>query len=37
VLSEVLPNGKEKVVPDHRHIEVRHHEEFWGIPGDDNS
>lgn len=37
VLSEVLPNGKEKVVPDDKHIEVKHLDEFWGIPGDDNS
>lgn len=37
VLSEVLPNGKEKVVSDDKHVTVKYHDEFWAIPGDDNS
>lgn len=37
VLSEVLPNGKQKVVPDNKEITVKDGDEFWAIPGDDNS
>jgi len=37
VLSEVLPNGEQKVVPDEKHIKVKCDDEFWAVPGDDNS
>lgn len=37
VLSEVLPNGKQKIVPDDRTVNVKDGDEFWAIPGDDNS
>ena len=37
VLSEILPNGKEKVVPDDKQITVKYLDQFWAIPGDDNS
>ena len=37
VLSEVLPNGEQKVVPDEKHIKVKYDDEFWAVPGDDNS
>ena len=37
VLSEVLPNGKQKIVPDDKPITVKDGDEFWAIPGDDNS
>jgi hypothetical protein len=37
VLSEVLPNGKQKVVPDDKKIHLNDGDEFWAIPGDDNS
>jgi hypothetical protein len=37
VLSEVLPNGKQKVVPDDKKIHLKDGDEFWAIPGDDNS
>ncbi len=37
VLSEVLPNGEQKVVPDHKHVTVKYNDEFWAVPGDDNS
>lgn len=37
VLSEVLPNGKQKIVPDDKQITVKDGDEFWAIPGDDNS
>lgn len=37
VLSEVLPNGKQKIVPDDRTVVVKDGDEFWAIPGDDNS
>jgi hypothetical protein len=36
-LSEVLPNGKQKPVPDDKKIVVKDGDEFWAIPGDDNS
>ncbi|MBV9379906.1 MAG: multiubiquitin domain-containing protein [Streptosporangiaceae bacterium] len=37
VLSEVLPSGKQKMVPDDRKIHLKDGDEFWAIPGDDNS
>lgn len=37
VLSEVLPSGEQKVVADDREIKVKHGDEFWAVPGDDNS
>jgi hypothetical protein len=37
VLSEVLPNGKQKIVRDDRTVNVKDGDEFWAIPGDDNS
>lgn len=37
VLSEVLPNGKQKIVPDDKTIVVKDGDAFWAIPGDDNS
>lgn len=37
VLSEVLPSGKQKIVPDDKKIHVKDGDEFWAIPGDDNS
>lgn len=37
VLSEVLPSGKQKVVPDDKKIHLKDGDEFWAIPGDDNS
>jgi hypothetical protein len=37
VLSEVRPNGEQKIVADDREITVKAGDEFWAIPGDDNS
>lgn len=37
VLSEVVPGGKQKIVPDDRTVTVKDGDEFWAIPGDDNS
>lgn len=37
VLSEVLPSGKQKIVPDDKTIHLKDGDEFWAIPGDDNS
>jgi hypothetical protein len=37
VLSEVLPSGKQKIVPDDRKVQLKDGDEFWAIPGDDNS
>ena len=37
VLSEVLPNGRQKIVGDDRTVNVKDGDEFWAIPGDDNS
>lgn len=37
VLSEVRQNGEQKVIPDDREVEVNDGDEFWAIPGDDNS
>jgi hypothetical protein len=36
-LSEVLPNGKHKPISDDRKVVVKDGDEFWAIPGDDNS
>lgn len=37
VLSRVLPNGKQRIVPDDKKVQVDEGDEFWAIPGDDNS
>ena len=37
VLSEVLQSGKQKIVPDDKKIRLKDGDEFWAIPGDDNS
>lgn len=37
VLSEVLSNGEQRIVPDDEHIKVKYGDEFWAVPGDDNS
>lgn len=37
VLSRVLQNGKQKIVPDDKRVHVDQDDEFWAIPGDDNS
>jgi len=37
VLSEVRPNGEQRIVPDDKDIVVKDGDEFWAIPGDDNS
>ncbi len=37
VLSEVKPSGEQKIIPDDREITVKTGDEFWAIPGDDNS
>ena len=37
VLSEVRPSGEQKIIPDDREIAVKSGDEFWAIPGDDNS
>lgn len=36
-LSEVLPNGKQKPIGQDKKVEVQDGDEFWAIPGDDNS
>jgi hypothetical protein len=37
VLSEVLPSGEQRIIPDDHEVEVKTGDEFWAIPGDDNS
>jgi hypothetical protein len=37
VLSEVRPGGEQKIISDDREITVKSGDEFWAIPGDDNS
>jgi hypothetical protein len=37
VLSEVLPNGEQRIIPDDRRLQVKTGDQFWAIPGDDNS
>ena len=37
VLSEVRPNGEQRIVGDETEIVVKDGDEFWAIPGDDNS
>jgi len=37
VLSEVRPNGEQKIIADDREVSVKTGDEFWAIPGDDNS
>jgi hypothetical protein len=37
VLSEVFDNGEEQVIPDDTEITVKYNDDFWAVPGDDNS
>lgn len=37
VLSEVRPNGKQQIIADDETIKVKDGDQFWAIPGDDNS
>jgi hypothetical protein len=37
VLSEVHPSGEQKIIADDREVPVKTGDEFWAIPGDDNS
>lgn len=37
VLSAVQANGEQKIVPDDTHLKVKYNDEFWAVPGDDNS
>jgi hypothetical protein len=37
VLSEVNPGGQQKIIADEREVPVKTGDEFWAIPGDDNS
>lgn len=37
VLSEVHPSGEQKIISDEREVPVKTGDEFWAIPGDDNS
>ena len=37
VLSEVLSNGEQRIIPDDRHLAIKTGDQFWAIPGDDNS
>lgn len=37
VLSEVVENGEEQVIADDDEITVKYHDDFWAVPGDDNS
>jgi hypothetical protein len=37
VLSEVLHDGKQKPIGDDKKVDVKEGDQFWAIPGDDNS
>jgi hypothetical protein len=37
VLSEVRPNGKQRIIGDDEPIKVKDGDALWAIPGDDNS
>lgn len=37
VLSEVFENGEEQVIADDKEITVKYDDDFWAVPGDDNS
>src|SRR4051794_28564989 len=37
VLSEVREHGEQKIVADDKKVTVKDGDEFWAIPGDDNS
>ena len=37
VLSEIFDNGEEQVIADDNEITVKYHDDFWAVPGDDNS
>jgi hypothetical protein len=37
VLSEVRSGGEQKIIPDDREVSLKTGDEFWAIPGDDNS
>lgn len=37
VLSEVFDSGEEQVIADDDEIKVKYRDDFWAVPGDDNS
>lgn len=37
VLSKILDNAEEQVIADDEEITVKYHDDFWAVPGDDNS
>ena len=37
VLSEVRPDGKQRIIADDARVNVKDGDAFWAIPGDDNS
>lgn len=37
VLSEVRPSGEQKMLPEGKELPIKEGDEFWAIPGDDNS
>ena len=36
-LSEVLPHGKQRTIGNEKPVTIKEGDEFWAIPGDDNS
>ena len=36
-LSEVLPEGKQRAIGNDKTVTLKEGDEFWAIPGDDNS
>ena len=36
-LSEVLPDGKQRPIRNDKSVTLKEGDEFWAIPGDDNS
>ncbi len=36
-LSEVLPDGKQRPIGNEKSVTLKEGDEFWAIPGDDNS
>lgn len=36
-LSEVLPDGKQRQIGNDQRVGLKDGDEFWAIPGDDNS
>ncbi len=37
VLSQVHRDGHQDIITDDQEITVKYHDEFWAVPGDDNS